>query len=415
LAAEEFVRRLPSAFARTQHAGAEFALYDQALRLVWASSPVALHPDQESRRQDAIATGSAQRSFERGGGPVAGLLTSAKLSLTTIHLPVQLPGSGQGVLDVTYVPVDEERVIDAVRPPMTVLALSAVLVMVLLMQTSTSWILKLVDDLRKAADSIESGRLDERLPDEGANEVGALARSINSLIERLERRSTAQARFVADASHELATPVAGIRGYTSILRAWGADDPEVRDEALEAIDRESKRMTRLTGDLLSLLHADEGVRLKSERFDVNALARERLATVASKYLEKDIEYEGPEDESMMMIGDPGRLEDVMSILLDNASKYTPSGGVVALRTERVRDDVVIAVSDTGRGIAEKDLPRLFDRFYRSDEARAAGESGFGLGLAIAKSIVDGMGGSISADSVLGEGTTFTVVVPRGRK
>ena len=139
------------------------------------------------------------------------------------------------------------------------------------------WVLNLVDNLRKAADSIDAGRLDERLPDVGDNEIGALARSVNRLIERLQRRSEAQAHFVADASHELATPVAGIRGYTSILREWGADDPTVRDEAVDAIDRESQRMARLTGDLLNLLHADQGVVLKSEPFDLNVIVRSRLA------------------------------------------------------------------------------------------------------------------------------------------
>jgi signal transduction histidine kinase len=188
----------------------------------------------------------------------------------------------------------------------------------------------------------------------------------------------------------------------------------VRDEAIDAIDRESKRMTRLTSDLLNLLHADQGLRLKSECFDVNVIARERLAATASRYLERQVEYEGPEDDSLIMVGDAERLEDVMSSLLDNAGKYTRPGGVVAVRTRRVLDEVVIEVSDTGKGIPPKDLPRLFDRFYRSDQARAEGEPGFGLGLAIAKSIVENMGGTVSADSELGEGTTFTVTVPRGR-
>jgi signal transduction histidine kinase len=139
-----------------------------------------------------------------------------------------------------------------------------------------------------------------------------------------------------------------------------------------------------------------------------------LAATASRYLEKDIEFEGPEDESLPMVGDPERLEDVMSILLDNAGKYTPVGGTVALRTHRHRDEITIEVSDTGKGIPAHELPRLFDRFFRSESARAEGEAGFGLGLSIAENIVDSMGGSISVDSVAGEGTVFTVVIPRGR-
>ena len=210
------------------------------------------------------------------------------------------------------------------------------------MQTSMVWVLNLVDNLRKAADSIDAGRLDERLPDAGDNEIGELARSVNRLIERLQRRSEAQARFVADASHELATPVAGIRGYTSILREWGAEDPKVRDEAIDAIDRESRRMARLTADLLNLLHADQGVVLKSERFDLNTIVRERLARIASRWIDKDLEFVGPEEESLSMVGDPDRVEDVISILLDNAAKYTPAEGSVFALTERTRDTVTIA-------------------------------------------------------------------------
>lgn len=297
---------------------------------------------------------------------------------------------------------------------MAILALSAMAVMVVLMQTSMAWVLNLVDDLRKAADSIDAGRLDERLPDDAQNEIGELARSINRLIERLQRRADAQSRFVADASHELATPVAGIRGYTSILRAWGGEDPKVREEAIDAIDRESQRMARLSGDLLNLLHADQGLRLKSERFDLNVLVRERLAVTASKYLDKDIEFIGPEEDTLVMVGDADRVEDVLSILLDNAGKYTPSEGAVVVTTAKRRDTVTITVSDSGEGIPEADLPRLFDRFFRSDKARAAGEAGFGLGLAIAKSIVDSMGGTIAVESIVGQGTMFIFELPRGR-
>jgi len=341
-------------------------------------------------------------------------VSEAQLGVTVVHVPVALPGDRTGVLDVTYLPSIEERVIDAIRLPMTILAISAMLIMVVLMQTSMVWVLNLVDDLRKAADSIDAGRLDDRLPEGGQNEIGELARSLNSLIERLQRRAEAQSRFVGDASHELATPVAGIRGYTSILRAWGGSDPKVREEAIDAIDRESRRMARLSSDLLNLLHADQGLRLASERFDLNVLARERIAATASRYLEKGVEFIGPEEESLLMVGDRDRVEDILSILLDNAGKYTSEDGWVALGTRRIHDDVVITVTDTGKGIPPEALPHVFDRFFRSDEARAEGEGGFGLGLAIAKSIVESMGGDVSVESEVGEGTTFTVTLPRGR-
>ena len=157
-----------------------------------------------------------------------------------MHVPIDVPGGERGVLDIVYEPTREERTIDTIRIPMATLALAAMVIMVVIMQVSMAWVLRLVDDLRKAADSIDAGDLSVRLPAEGEHEIGDLGRSLNRLLERLQRRAEAQARFVADASHELATPVAGIRGYTNILRAWGKDDPEVRDEAITAIDRESE-------------------------------------------------------------------------------------------------------------------------------------------------------------------------------
>jgi signal transduction histidine kinase len=412
--AEAYVQnRLADALARGGFTEAGFALYDAHGAVVWDSDVSAVHPEYSSRRARALRTGARSRSVGGRGSLFSGLFTEARLGTVVVHVPTSL-WAGEGTLDVTYVPESEDRVIDAIRVPMAILAVSAMLIMVVLMQTSMVWVLNLVDDLRTAADSIDAGQLDRRLPDQAQNEIGDLARSLNRLLERLGRRHEAQARFIADASHELATPVAGIRGYTSILKAWGSEDPKIAAEAVEAIDRESLRMSRLTNDLLSLLHADEGLRLKKERFDLNVIVRERLAVTASKYLEKDIEFIGPEEESLLMVGDPDRMEDVAAILLDNAAKYTQGGGSVTVRTHRRRETVTLTVADTGPGIPFEEQAHVFDRFFRSDKARTQGEGGFGLGLAIAKGMVESMGGTISVSGGPGEGASFQVCVPRGR-
>lgn len=414
LAQQGLERQLPQILNPSAIGGAEYALYNSDLELVWYSSLSAVKPGQQMDRQRTRDDRAVTRTRGDGGNFLAGLVDRARLATLVVHEPIDLPGGELAVLDVTYLPRTEERAIDSVRLRMTLLAVSSVLIMVALMQTSMVWVLNLVDNLRKAADSIDAGRLDERLPDAGDNEVGELARSVNRLIEHLQKRADAQARFVADASHELATPVAGIRGYTSILREWGAADPKVREEAIEAIDRESTRMSRLTADLLNILHADQGVVLKSEPMDLNVIVRNRIAGIASRWIDKNLEFIGPDEESCAMVGDPGRIEDVVSILLDNAAKYTPTGGTVSAQTECKRDTVVIRVIDNGQGIPESDIGRIFDRFYRTEASRAAGESGFGLGLAIAKNIINSMGGEIEVSSVVGTGTSFTVVIPRGR-
>lgn len=393
----------------------DVSLYGPNLRPLWVPEGGVGIGDSAIRRL-ALAKDRTLRSVIRPADTWAGLFGPARLAVTAVHTPIDLPGLGTGVLDVAYRPTTEEAVIDSVRLPMLTLAIMSTLLMVLLIQASMQWILRLIDTLRRAADSVDAGHLDARMPDMGRNEVGDLARSINRLLERLQRRSASQVRFVADASHELATPVAGIRGYVNILREWGAEDPVVRTEAVDAIDRESNRMARLTGDLLSLLHTEQGLVLKQELFDANVVVRQRLAAIASKWLEKDIEFEGPEEEeeSLLVRSDPDRFEDVVSTLIDNAAKYTPEGGSVRVATRALKDTVIVQVTDTGVGIPADDIPHVFDRFYRSDLSRSGGEGGFGLGLSIAKSIVDSVGGQISVESEVGEGSTFSLVWPRGR-
>lgn len=406
--------RVPVLLEGAGLSGADFVLRSDSGDVLWFSPGADPELDVTADHVRALSSGATTYTYRRPGSFIAGLFTQAELGMTLAHVPVRLHQGRRGILDVAYAAAVEEKVIDSIRAPMSAVAFFAMFVMVVMMQSSMAWVLSLVRNLRKAADAIDAGRLEDRLPVEGSHEIAQLAVSINRLLDRLRARAEAQSRFVADASHELATPVAGIRGYTSILRAWGGSDAAVREEAIDAIDRESARMARLTSDLLNLLHAEQGVRLKTERLDINALARERLAATASRYIERDIEFVGPEDESLVMVGDPDRLEDVLSILLDNAGKYTPPGGSVTLETSRRREEVTITVSDTGRGIPPEDIPRLFDRFFRSKQARAEGGAGFGLGLAIAKNIVDSMGGTISVESEQGLGTTFTVVLSRGR-
>jgi len=406
--------RLPGLLSGGMLSDGHFALYNHALEPVWYSDDVALMPDADENRATAAETGRIAETSTGAGGVLQGLIGPSDLGIYVIHVPLTLPDGTGGVLDVVYEPASEEAVIDAIRPPMFTLAISAMFIMVVMMQTSMGWVLKLVDDLRKAADSIDAGRLDVRLPVEGEHEIGELARSINDLIDRLRRRADAQTRFVADASHELATPVAGIRGYTNILRAWGGDDPEVREEAISAIDRESRRMARLCSDLLALVRNERGIEFKNIRFDINARCREVLAAAATRYISKGLTFTGPEEGQIVMMGDPDRVEDAISILVDNAAKYTPDGGRVALRTRRRRDAIVIEVEDTGVGIPVEDLESIFDRFYRSDASRSKETGGFGLGLPIAKTIIDGAGGTIEVESEPGAGTRFTLRLPRGR-
>ncbi|MRR12869.1 HAMP domain-containing histidine kinase, partial [bacterium] len=345
----------------------------------------------------------------------AGMFRRADLGRFVSYSPVAVPGVHAAVMRVEYPPLREEAILDATRGPMMVVTVLSLLAALMLTMLTTGWTLSLVENLRRTADSVDVGQLDVRLPEEGQNEVAELARSLNRLIEGLQRRNEAQSRFIADASHELATPVAGIRGYVNILRAWGAEDPSLREEAVSAIDRESRRMARLCSDLLSVIRNEEVVEYRQIRYDINAVCREVLANAATRYIDGRLEFTGPSEGSMWLFGDPDRIEEALGILVDNACKYTPPGGSVSVTTRRHRDRVVVEIADTGVGIPEEDIPSIFDRFYRSDLSRSKETGGFGLGLAIARHIVDASGGSISVRSALGRGTTFEVTLPRQKR
>ncbi|PKQ20253.1 MAG: hypothetical protein CVT66_06125 [Actinobacteria bacterium HGW-Actinobacteria-6] len=412
------MRTVPDLFTVGAVEEGAFALYVQdadesQFRLVWFSDDRAVVDDADGLVQtlsdrQPLQTGPVDRDL------LTGMFTRADLGKYIVHVPLDLPDNMAGVIDVVYLPTREEGILDSARSPMFIVGVFAMMIAVLMMQVIMGWVLSLVDNVRTAADSVDAGQLDVRLPEEGEHEIADLAKSLNALIDRLRRRAEAQTRFVADASHELATPVAGIRGYVNILRAWGAEDPAMREEAIAAIDRESRRMARLCSDLLSMIRSEGVLDFRNVRYDINAASREVLAGAATRYIDRNLEFVGPDEGPLWLYGDPDRIEEALAILVDNSCKYTEAGGRVQLATRRHRDRVIVEVSDTGIGIPEKDLSSIFERFYRSDASRSQETGGFGLGLPIAKHIIDASGGMIWVRSKVGSGTTFTISLSRNR-
>lgn len=408
-AVKEFVDTVAAEFSET--AGglrAGYAFYDERGRMRYASKRAVAGSDTRGRAR-AARTGRAVESHVGGASAIHNLILPADVGFYVVHTPFRLPDGTRWVLDTVYEPTREARTMDALRSPMIELGILSTLLTVVAMVGTTLWVLRLIDELRVAADSIDAGHLDVRMPERGRNEISDLGRSVNALVERLRRAGQAQTRFVADASHELATPVAGIRGHINILRSWGASDPDVATESLDAIDRESRRMVRLTRQLLEMIRSEGQLSYAPALKDVNAIARRVLADAATRYAGKGLEFEGPEAATLTVWVDPDRVEQVLGILVDNAAKYTPGGGHVKVATEARRREAVLTVTDSGIGIPADDLPSIFERFYRADPSRTS--DGFGLGLSIAKKIVETAGGSIGAESEPGVGTVFTIRLP----
>ena len=257
------------------------------------------------------------------------------------------------------------------------------------------------DTLRRLAKRLDGINVDSlktsRIPIPGGQEeLRALASAINAMLERIDREYQVQARFVSDASHELRTPIAVIQGYANMLDRWGKDDPAVRQEAISAIRAEADSMATLVEQLLFLARGDNNTQtVHFKAFDLSAVVDEVYRE--TELLETGRQVGSAIQPGIRFYGDTGLLKQALRILLD---RLQGKEGIVQL-----------SVSDTGQGIAPDDLPKVFQRFYRTDESRTRQTGGTGLGLSIAQWIAARHGGWIQVSSKQGLGSRFTLVLP----
>ena len=266
-------------------------------------------------------------------------------------------------------------------------------------------------DIETALDHIDDLSGDARISVRDS-ELSGLEAAVNNMLKRLAASQKKQIRFVDDASHELRTPIAVIQGYAHMLERWGKDDPAVMNEAIEAIETETAHMKTLVDQLLFLARGDmDRLVLAQERIDAAGLMRELHEEY--EMIDADHEYVCPIPEDaapLYVVGDVTMLKQALRVLLDNAGKYTPKKGTITLQAQRDGSEIRCSVADNGVGIPSDDLPRIFDRFFRGATARS-GTQGSGLGLSIAKWIVDTSGGRIDVASAPELGTKMTIVLP----
>ncbi|RNB78142.1 HAMP domain-containing protein [Brevibacillus nitrificans] len=246
------------------------------------------------------------------------------------------------------------------------------------------------------------------LPPPSKDELYQLGNTFNKMIDILHQNFTKQQQFVSDASHELKTPLTVIEGYATMLKRWGMKEPDMLEEAVDAIYAEAVRMKTMTQQMLMLANPDEKSELALQEVDLVKLSEE-----TSKWMKRT--YEHPitvhvREEQVLVCVDEQKIKQLLVILLDNALTY--SSKPIQIEIEQQPRAVKISVIDQGVGIPAEDLPHIFDRFYRVDKARARETGGTGLGLSIAKRIVDAHGGEINVLSEEGRGTTFMVTLPK---
>lgn len=275
-----------------------------------------------------------------------------------------------------------------------------------------------LERITKEVVEISDGRsLHRRLqPEESSAELSRLTTQLNEMIGRLEMSFLALRRFTADASHELKTPLAVLR--VDVERAMHL--PQGSTEQLVALEEalhETARMADLVESLLTLARADEGrFDLMREPVGLEPLARDVFETALILGEDAGLKVTMPNADPCVVSGDRTRLRQLFLNLITNAIKYTPRGGEVELRLQATEAEAQFSVRDTGIGIAALDLPNIFDRFYRADRVRSrqAERGGFGLGLSISQWIAQAHGGTLTVQSRLHRGSTFTVTLPLAR-
>jgi two-component system OmpR family sensor kinase len=294
------------------------------------------------------------------------------------------------------------------------LAVSAILVWLLVRRT-----LRPLERLADSASYIAQTR-DHALRVEvqgRPDEITSLAQTINGMLHALEEAylhmqkvNELQRRFLADASHELRTPLTIMLSSLELMKKEQGSDPEFQINALENIRIEAERMARLTTRLLMLARTDASAPFMREPLLIADIISEayQQGRPANRKIDMDCQGLDVLDDAVVS-GNADYLKQVLLILLENACKYTPDGGSVTVIGERKERVLVITIADTGIGIAQEDILRLFERFYRAHNAR--GESGMGLGLAIAQGIVEQHGGTIQVESTPGQGSRFSISLP----
>lgn len=254
----------------------------------------------------------------------------------------------------------------------------------------------------------------ERLNVEGTkNELKDLANVINAMLDRIETSYESQKQFVSDASHELRTPIAVIQGYINMLNRWGSSNEEVLQESIEAIQNEARSMQDLVEKLLYLSrHDKKTLKLTKKRFNMRPLVEDMVKEtrlVAGRRI-----INNPVMEDVVVYGDKQALKQAIRIFIDNAVKYTKEGDEITILCQKINEDCVITVSDTGIGMTQKDIDHIFNRFYRSDHVRNQNISGHGLGLSLAKIIILAHTGKIKVRSQFKKGSSFIITIPRRR-
>lgn len=325
-------------------------------------------------------------------------------------------GLGSIVVAVSLAGVD--RTLHEMTWPFLLISLIILVLIAFLSRFIIRISLRPLSEVEGTAAAIAAGDLSARLPDNNPKtEVGKLTRSLNTMLSRIEESFAVRVasesklrQFVADASHELRTPLTAIRGFAELHRQGAVEGVEKTKELIGRIEKESIRMGSLVEDLLLLARMDEARPVSMEPVDLTHVLEECIASARAAGPDHPITADIEPD--IFVLGDNKRIHQAIANLLANARTHTPLGTKITVRAKSGKDDTRVSVSDEGPGLSPADQKKIFERFFRADPSRqrSSGE-GSGLGLSIVDAIMKLHGGSVSVESELGRGATFTLTFP----
>jgi two-component system, OmpR family, sensor kinase len=336
------------------------------------------------------------------------------MALAATEQPNNVPGTLVVAIPLTEVTATLHRLV--------FLELTVALFVLLAVGSAGWWLirrgLRPLDRMAETADEISAGELSRRVePDEEETEVGRLGHALNVMLGRIEASFAEQReseerlrRFIADASHELRTPITSIRGYAELFRHGAAARPHDLERAMRRIEDEGARMGVLVEDLLLLARLDQGRPVDRDPVDLRTLVGDAADDARAIDPAREITLSVAE-EAVFVAGDEPRLRQVLANLLENARVHTPPETPVEVRLRRSGDEAVIEVADRGPGLSDGEASHVFERFYRGDPSRSRSSGGTGLGLSIASALIEAHGGRIEVASTPGEGATFTITLP----
>jgi len=354
-------------------------------------------------------------SAEKAGSPF--YLPRIQLSPTSsldeyLHYekPVN-PTKGIAKIELAQYLYEEMRYLGVLAMSLAAAFLFAILLTIFIGSRVSRKMLSPIDNMTRTARSISAGDLNTRLDTVYSHdELKDLTVTFNEMLDRIQNSFEQQKTFVADASHELRTPIAVIQGYANLLDRWGKEDKTVLAESIAAIKAESDFMKQLVEKLLFLAGADKNDHaLERVPFALNELIDEVVRE--TRLIDTDHSILCKANDNAVVKGDRTLVKQALRILVDNGIKYTPAGGSVIIDSRLQNQKALITIQDTGIGISTEELPHIFERFYKSDRARTRENGGAGLGLSIAKLIIEKNQGNIQVESSLGQGTKFSICLP----